>query len=155
MWQWLLEVGFPLIQTLGVVGGLFYAGKSFELDRRTRRVEIQLSLTEAHRDLWQNLLEHPGLGRILDPEANLENHPITPEERRFVILLFNHIAAVHKAIEEKAYDATPGMDQDIAELIRLPIPGQIADEILPYQSHSFQRYLAFLHPTISNRPVED
>lgn len=54
MWQWIAQNGFDLVQTTGVVGGLFYAGRSFKLDRRTRQTEVHISLAEAHRDIWEN-----------------------------------------------------------------------------------------------------
>jgi len=144
MWHWIAENGFPFIQTLGVAGGLFYAGRSFEWDRRTRETEIFISITEAHRDIWKNLVEHPKLARILDPHANLRTAPITVEEKRFVTLLYVHLSAVHQAIENGIYKSSPGMEEDIRHLIRLPIPASVLQEILPYQTPAFQAYLESL-----------
>lgn len=148
---WIVENGFSLAQTLGVVGGLVYAGRSFDLDRRTRRTEIFLSLAEAHREIWENMVEHPRLARILEESVDLEAAPVTVRERRFLILLYAHISAVHRAIEEGIYETSPGMERDIAELIRLPIPGIVLRDVLPYQTESCQRYLV----SISERGQKD
>lgn len=143
MWHWIVESGFPLIQTLGVVGGLLYSGRSFELDRRARQTEVYISLTEAHRDLWKNLA----------PRPNLRSSPITAGERRFVTLLVVHLSSVHQAVENGIYRSSPEMEQDICELFRLPIPARVLHDILPYQTNSFRSYLESLRHRDDSVPL--
>lgn len=141
MVEWLAANWFTFIQTAGVVGGLLYNAAMLRMDTKVRRTEVILSLTEAHRDIWERLIEQPSLNRVLDPEANVHARPPTPAERRFVQLVIHHLATVRQAVKERAYDASPGMDEDIREFLTLPIPSAVASAMLPYQAPDFQEYL--------------
>ena len=79
------ENWFSLIQTLGIVVSFAIAARSLSIDARTRTTEIHLSLTAAHRDIWENLLTTPSLADAISPTRNLEASPVTPEEERFVL----------------------------------------------------------------------
>jgi hypothetical protein len=141
MAEWLATNWFAFIQTAGVVGGLLYSATALRMDTRVRRTEVILSLTEAHRDIWERLVEQPDLSRVLDAEANVHAEPPTPAERRFVQLVILHLATVRQAVKERAYEASPGTDQDIREFLALPIPHLVASAMLPFQSPDFQEYL--------------
>jgi len=141
MASWVASNWFTLIQTAGVVGGLFYSAIALRLDAKVRRTEVLLALTEAHRDIWERLIEQPELARILDPEADLKTAPPTSVERRFVLLVILHIDTVRQAISEGAFRASSGMTEDLRQFLSLPIPRSIAASALPYQSPDFQAYL--------------
>ena len=138
---WLASNWFTLIQTAGVVGGLFYSAIALRLDTKVRRTEVILALTEAHRDIWERLIEQPELARIIDPDADLRTSPPTAVERRFVLLVLLHVDTVRLAISEGAYQASAGMNEDLRAFLALPIPRSIAASTLPYQSPGFQEYL--------------
>jgi hypothetical protein len=141
MASWLASNWFTLIQTAGVVGGLFYSAIALSIDTKVRRTEVLLALTEAHRDIWERLIEQPDLARILDAAADLRLLPPTPSERRFVLLVILHLGAVRMAIKEGAYGASPGMQEDLREFLALPIPRAVAMSALPYQAPEFQEFL--------------
>ncbi len=141
MGTWLAANWFTLIQTAGVVGGLFYSATALHLDAKVRRTEVILALTEAHRDIWERLIEQPALARVLDAEVDLRIAPPTPAERRFVQLVILHLDTVRIAVKEGAYYDSPGMHDDLREFLALPIPRQVANSALPYQAPDFQQYL--------------
>lgn len=141
MIPWLTANWFAFVQTAGVVGGLLMSATALRMDTRVRRTEVVLRLTEAHRDIWEKLVEQPSLARVLDPEASLREAPPSPAERRFVQLVILHLATVRQAVKERAYDASPGMDEDIRQFLALPIPRLVASAMLPYQAPDFQEYL--------------
>lgn len=141
MAEWIAENWFTFIQTAGIIGGLFYNAAELRMERKVRRTEVVLSLTEAHREIWEQLIERPELSRVLDPDANVHTHPPTTPERRFVQLVIHHLATVRQAVNERAYDASPGMNEDIRQFLSLPIPGVVVDGMLPYQSPDLQEYL--------------
>lgn len=138
---WLAQNWFTLIQTAGVVGGLFYSATALHLDAKIRRTEVILALTEAHRDIWERLIEQPILARVLDADVDLRTAPLTPSERRFVQMVILHLDTVRIAVKEGAYNASPGMHDDLREFFALPIPRQVANSVLPYQAPDFQQYL--------------
>lgn len=149
MAQWLTESWFEIFQTLGIAGSLWYAGKALVLDRRTRRTEILLSLTEAHRSIWEKMIEHPELSRILDRGIDVVDAPPTEPETRFVKLLLLHLASVHRAILDRAYEPAPEMEDDVRIFLSLPIPRHVLRGVLPFQEKSFRLYVESL---ISDSP---
>ena len=141
MAAWLAQNWFEVFQSAALADSLLLAAAGFRLDARTRRTEVALSLTEAHRDIWERLIEQPELNRVRDPEVDLKLAPPTPAEKRFVQLVILHLATVLQAVREGAFDASPGMDDDIRGFLALPIPRLVAEAILPFQSEEFQAYL--------------
>jgi len=138
---WFATNWFDLFQTAGVVGTLLLSYFAFRLDARVRRTQVLLSLTEAHRDIWEKLIEQPDLNRVRDASANIHADPPTPAELRFVQLVILHLATVRQAVREGSYEASPGMDEDIRQFLALPIPRFVANAVLPYQAPDFQEYL--------------
>ncbi|MCB1130047.1 MAG: hypothetical protein KDN05_02895 [Verrucomicrobiae bacterium] len=141
MVSWLAQNWFDLLQTLGIVGGLFHAGASLHFDTKVRKTEINLSLTESHREIWQQMVEQPALSRILDPNADPKEEPIKPEERRFVNLVVMHVIATHNAIKEGVHADLPGLEDDVRALLALPIPREVVRAMLTYQSPEVRSYL--------------
>lgn len=141
MVAWLGANWIDLIQTTGVVAGLLMSAAALRMDLRVRRTEVILRLTEAHRDIWERLVEQPSLARVLEPEVNLSATPPSPSERRFVQLVILHLATVRQAVREGTYDASPGMDDDIREFLSLPIPRSVAESLVRFQPADFQDYL--------------
>lgn len=141
MGTWLAANWFTLIQTAGVVGGLFYSATALHLDAKVRRTEVILALTEAHRDIWEKLIDQPALGRVLEPNAALLKMPPSPAERRFVQLVLLHLDTVRTAAKEGTYQISPGMIDDVRAFLRLPIPNEVAIATLPYQSPDFEEFV--------------
>ncbi len=144
MVAWLGTSWIDLLQTAGVVGGLLISAAALRMDTKVRRTEVILRLTEAHRDIWERLVEQPSLARVLEPEVNLSAAPPSPAERRFVQLVILHLATVRQAVREGTYDASPGMDDDIREFLSLPIPRSVAESLVRFQPADFQDYLGRL-----------
>jgi hypothetical protein len=144
MAQWLAQHWFEIVQTLGIAGSLFYAGQAFDLDRKMRRTEMLLSLTEAHRSIWARMIEQPELARVLDPKADISVSPPTAAETRFVKLVLLHLSAVHGAIRNRAYHSSPEMDQDVRQFLNLPIPRSVLVSFLRYQGREFREYVGTL-----------
>lgn len=141
MLGWLAHNWFDTLQTVGIVGGLLFAGISLRFDHRARRTEIALTLSEAHRQIWELPIEKPALERVSDPKADIVERPPSPEERRFVIMLASHIDCVLQAAKAGVFEMPVEMEHDIADLITLPVPKAVIQGILPYQRTDFRRYL--------------
>lgn len=141
MVAWLGTNWIDLLQTAGVVGGLLISAAALRMDTRVRRTEVILRLTEAHRDIWERLVEQPTLARVLEPGVSPSAAPPSPAERRFVQLVILHLATVRQAVREGTYDASPGMDDDIREFLSLPIPRSVAESLVRFQPADFQDYL--------------
>jgi hypothetical protein len=141
MAEWIAGNWFELVQTAGVAGSLLFAGLALRADTKVRRTEVMLSLTKAHREIWQKLIDQPSLNRVRETEPDLDGEPPSQEERRFVQLVILHLATVRQAVAEGSFEPSAGMDADVRRFLALPIPRRVAESILPFQTEEFQAYL--------------
>ena len=107
--EWFGANWFNLLQTVAIVAGLFFTGRSFLVDTRIRRISNLLNITEHHRSIWQQVIDKPNLLRVLNAEAKLDIKPITLEERIFVNLIILHLTAVMAAIRGRVHEQPAGL----------------------------------------------
>lgn len=131
---------FDLLQTAALLVSFSFTAASFSLDVRTRKTQLYFQITKAHRDIWENLIHRPELFRITDPSLPQDIKP-KPEEKRFVLLVLNHLSSVHEAIRSRLFLSWPGLEQDILLFFQLPIPKQVLDSQLRLQNPSFRKFL--------------
>lgn len=129
--SWAGENWFSLIQTLGIVAGFAIASRSFLLDSRARRVDVYLTLTQAHRDIWENVVTNPDLASVLE----------TDSEERLVLLVLLHTASVHRASSLGVYPLWEGLKADIRDFYRLPVPSCVVHKYAPFQEPAFLLFI--------------
>src|ERR1043166_212421 len=95
--NWFRDNAFTFLQSLGIIGGLFFTGISLRIDAKVRRVSNLFEVTKQHREIWTGLYSRPDLKRVVDASANLTAQPITDEEELFVNLLILHLASNYRA----------------------------------------------------------
>lgn len=139
--SWAGENWFSLIQTLGIVAGFAIASRSFLLDSRARRVEVYLTLTQAHRDIWENVVTNPDLASVLDPARDIDSKPPTDSEERLVLLVLLHTASVHRASSLGVYPLWEGLKADIRDFYRLPVPSCVVHKYGPFQEPAFLLFI--------------
>ena len=93
---------FALFQTIGILAGLAFTSRALRMDARTRKAQMLVEITEQHRSIWLQMLQHPSLKRILRENADLSGKPPTVEETLFVNLILLHFASVMNAVRQKA-----------------------------------------------------
>ena len=120
--SWLASHWLDLIQSAGIVGGLFFNGWALHREGQTQRAANLLKLTEQHRDLWKELFTRPRLSRVLKADADPVADPLSDEETLFVTLLILHLNTAHSAIRAGVLDEPEGLTPDIRGFFSLPIP---------------------------------
>lgn len=138
---WLYEHGFTLLQTIGIVAGLFFTAWTIRLDARERRIENLFVITNAHREIWSILYDRPELARILETDFP-DGHPEpTMEERIFVRSLILHLAASFRARSYGMYFYNAGLAADVRQFFSTPIPGAVWEAMKYYQEPDFVRFI--------------
>ncbi|MCF7763183.1 MAG: hypothetical protein K9N62_05870 [Verrucomicrobia bacterium] len=132
---------FDFLQTVGIVGGLFFTGLSFRDNFRARQVATLIELTGSHRDIWENLFTHTTLSRITKREVDLVREPITEHERLIVRLLILHLNAVFHASEISNVIRLEGIHVDVQQFFSAPIPSAIWAEFRDFQNRDFVRFV--------------
>jgi hypothetical protein len=139
--EWLFETGFTLLQSVGIIGGLWYAARSFRMDARVRRVGNLLEIIEHHRQIWSQLYVRPKLARVRDESPDLKKYPITIEEELFVTQVILHLSGVFEATREGVIYPFDGATEDIREFFSRPIPNEVWCRKRIFQNRSFVRFL--------------
>jgi hypothetical protein len=141
LWDWLGQNWFVLLQTAGIIGSLLFTAYTLRIDAKERRVANLFTLTEHHRDLWENLFSVPDLARIKDPSANLAEIPVTASEQLFVLLLVLHINAAYRAIRAGVLQSPEKLRRDLQTLFSLPIPKAVWEQVKQFQDAEFIRFV--------------
>jgi hypothetical protein len=139
--EWIAANWFVLLQSAGIIGGLFFTGLALHREANAKRVANLITFTAHHRQLWQEFHRRPELRRVLDPKANIEDTPVTPEEERFVILLILHLHAAWHAVRNDLAVDVEGLRADIAAFFALPVPQAVWARHKPIHDQAFVRFV--------------
>lgn len=139
--RWIGEHWLDLVQSAGIIVGLFFTAYTIREDGKGRRVANLISLSQQHRDIWKQLFEQPYLARVLEKDADLASSPITTEERLFAKLLILHLDSVHRATKEDMFVNLQGLQTDIRMSFARPILWAVWNEIKEYQNDDFVAFV--------------
>jgi len=130
-----------LLQTLGIVGALLFTGFALLLDARSRRAGNLIRLTDRHRDLWERMSSKSQLTRILDPDADIVQTPVTAEEEMFVIFVILHLSDNYFVIKAGFFERPRGLAKDIRRFFSLPIPRRVWEKVRDLQDQPFVTFV--------------
>lgn len=139
--QWVLQHGKDSLQVVGIVAGLAFTALGLRADTRSRRVQTLITLTQQHRDIWEEITKRPALRRVVDPAADVVSQPVTPDEERFVGFVILHIHCWYRA--ERAGEISPleGAERDLRDLFALPVAAQVWERRRPFLDGDFVRFI--------------
>ena len=142
-----------LLEAAADVGGLWLAAIALLWNARELRIENDLKVTEAHRELWLEPVRNPRLTRILSRTVNLTASPVTVEEREFLTVVFAHANTTFRIKEKRAYEKLEGADSDVRDFFRYPIPAAVWRERRAFLDKDFVEYVDRLSsPNTTNQP---
>ena len=136
-----IQNNLPLLESAGIIGGLFFTGWSLWIDARVRRVQNLLTITAHHREIWSEVYKDPELKRIIDPRADLKNRPISIQERLFTRSLFLHLSAAFHASKTGMFSEPEGLRRDVRAFLKLPIPKQVWNQSKGTHNQEFTRFI--------------
>lgn len=123
------------------MASLLLAARSFQRNAKAQSFQSLVALLESHREIWSMLIEKPELGRVLESDPDIQNDPVSPEERRFVQLLILHLSTTLRAIDWKLIDAPAGLSDETRDFFLHPIPRQVWSEVGPLQDRHLRNYV--------------
>ena len=128
---------FILLQSVGIIAGLFFTGWSLRLDAKVRRVANGFELTKQHREIWTHLYSRPELKRVVNPAANLAAQPVTEEEELFVNFLLLHLASAYRAMKNGMFILPDELHADVTAFLSLPVPKVVWEMSKHYRNRDF------------------
>jgi hypothetical protein len=139
--SWFLQNWFSLLQASGIIGGLLFTAMSVRQATRARRVSDLLTLTNMHRDLWNEAHSRPDLSRVFGLEADLVAQPITVAEERFLNEVIVHFATGWQLARNGSLVTLDAMQADVRNFFSLPIPNAVWRETKKRRDPQFVRFV--------------
>jgi hypothetical protein len=139
--SWIGSHTFDLISALGIIAGLAFTTASFREDVRSRRLSNLVTLTQQHRDIWEESQSNPNLARVRDLNADLYTKPVTPDEAQFVMLLMFHLYCWYRAILEGEVSVLEGLEQDVRSFFTRPISRYVWSERKSFFDTDFRNFV--------------
>lgn len=141
MLGWIAAHWFDLLQTAGILVGLFATTHTIRADTKERKIGNLFALTKAHREIWSRLYDRQELGRVLAPVVNLAREPATSEEELFVHTLILHLRTAFKARDLGMQFDDDAVVADIRQFFSRPIPRAVWEQTKVFQD---QRFIEFV-----------
>src|SRR5271156_766351 len=139
--EWLSQNWFNLFSSAGIIGGLWFTAFSLRSETKTRRIANLLTITANHRELWKECLNNPKLWRVRDAAADTVKHPVTDEERLFVIMVILHISSAYYAMKDGLVIKLEGLRGDVAQILARPVPKAVWEKIKEFQNDDFVAFV--------------
>lgn len=128
IWWW--RHWHEVLEAVGIVGGLIFTGVTLRHDLQARKIAEYLTQATQHRRLWGQLHRRPGLRRLLEPDRDVAEEPLSVEERRYLELVVTHFhtgwlisGAGHSLVPLNVLAA------DAGHFFRLPAPAAVWAEV--------------------------
>ena len=146
--EWVLENWLNIITAVSSIGGLWFAGFAIHKDAKVRKDETkarkganQLTITANHRELWKVPLLYPALTRVVDPLADVEKHPVTPEEEFFMSMVISHTSSTFVVLNDELLTAQEGLRRDVRSFFSLPVPNAVWLKTKRLQNQDFAAFI--------------
>jgi len=133
MSSWIKENWFTVVQTVGIVGGLWFTAASF-------RISNMLTLAEQHRALWDDALERPDLKRVF--LAKVEKiEPVTVEEEEFLNLVIVHFETGWQMANTSTILTREILARDIRGFFSKPLPHSVWEKTRDSRNPQFVKFV--------------
>ena len=119
---WIKSNWFPVVQTVGVIGGFIFTGVTIRQEARARETQNLLAFAERHRSLWSEIAERPELHRIIATNADLAAKPVTPAEEVALNLVLVHFELGWRMARSVDRSDLKPLAKDIRKFFTLPFP---------------------------------
>lgn len=132
--HWLVQYWLEAVQTGGILAGLIFTSASLRGTRKAQNITNLFALTQYQRELYSALFDRPELRRIFQDDIDLSAHPVTDDERLFLIMVILHLNLALATIRMNAIVPIEGLERDLAEMFTKPIPQAVWKEIRAVQN---------------------
>jgi len=138
---WLGSNWFNLVQTLGVVGTLLFAGIGLHREAKAKEVENVLKLAERHRDLWAGFKGNKELERIFKTDLDLAQNPPTIAESEFLNIVIVHFQTGWWVAGSGGMTKLEEMKLDVSGFFSLPLPRDVWERTKKFRNRRFVRFV--------------
>ena len=138
--RWIADNWFNLASLI-LGSGLWFTGLSLHAQTKAQRIANLFAAIQNHRELWTDFYHRPELARVLDPSADVINHPPTLQEEGFVKLVVQQTNSVFQALKNGLVIKPEGLRRDICSFFSLPIPSLVWEKVRVLQNDDFVEFV--------------
>lgn len=138
---WLEANWFTLVQSVGIVGSLWFAVAAFRREVASRKVGDLLTLSQHHRDLWSEVHRRPELGRVLQREVDFLASPISLAEEEFLNVVIVHFQTSWLLASEGAMLTLDVLAADVRWFFSLPLPRAVWQQTREFRDPVFVEFV--------------
>jgi len=132
---------FTLLQTLGIIASVLFTAHALRKAEQQRRIANYIELVRGHRDIWSMMIQNKGLQRVTEEDLDLEEYPVSVEERFFVTFIIFHLSVAFLMRTHNAAYPIEHLRKDVGIFLSLPIPSRVWKDIRPYQNHEIVSFV--------------
>lgn len=130
-----------MVQSGGIIGGLFFAAISARQDAKARRLNAALSLAQQHREIWSELHRRPELGRILQGDVDLVSQPTTVQEEEFLNVAFVHVQVGWEIAQSGSIVEEDTLRSDMRHFLSYPLPRSVWNRTKGHREPGFVTFM--------------
>ena len=149
---WAAGNWFSLVQSVGIIAGLWFATASFRRDGKARITSDLLALTQEHRELWSEAHRRPDLSRIFRTEVDLVASPITTAEQEFLNLVFVHFETGWQLARQGVATPLAVLSLDVRAFFRLPVVRAVWEETRWSRNPEFVQFVGRVLAPLGQAP---
>lgn len=138
---WLDQNWFNLIQTFGIVGGLWFTAMTLRQQAQASKNTDLLTLAGQHRELWSEVHRRSDLNRVLHADVDLVAAPITVAEEEFLNTVIQHFNTSWVLARTGVAITTKTLAVDARSFFALPLPRTIFERTKAARDPKFVRFI--------------
>lgn len=139
--QWITTHWLDFLQSIGIVGGLFFSGYNSRKEAHARGIANLIAINSQYRQNWGVLYDRAKHGRVLNTDVDIFKKPISEEESIFVTILILHLGTAYQAMKQGEFISLEGLKNDIKSFFSLPIPKAVWQKSKPLQNRDFANFV--------------
>ena len=140
-WVWVDREWFTLVQSIGIIGGLWMTTATLRGNSRSRRISDSLVLSQQHRDLWKEVHRRSDLQRLFAKEVDLVAQPIAIAEEEYLNLVIVHFQTTWMIAKEGSRDGLDALASDTRAFFSLPIPRRVWERTKGERPSRFVKFI--------------
>ena len=138
---WTAENWFNLVQSVGVIGSLLMAAGAANREAKAREIENILTLSEHHRELWQDVAKRPDLARVLRSDEAVLQSKITIAEEEFINLVTVHFQTGWRIAAAGGITSLGELALDAKAFFTLPLPRAVWEKTKNLRNKGFVQFV--------------
>ncbi len=138
---WATDNWFSLVQTLGIVGGLWLTASSANREAKAREIQNLLTLSEHHQKLWMEFVGREDLEKIFDPAAGTQPPLATIAEKEYLNSVIVHFQTGWWIARSGGITPLEEIRRDARSFFSLPLPRAVWEETKATRNQQFVRFV--------------